>query len=150
MLAPIISDYLLRAGWDERSAGAFSSLFEVALHTEILAAKPQAETDASRQPGSRRAAARQGPARKVKRTQEQLPWKALLGIPAAESFLRVHLFEGVRWFSKEALEFLLPCVELVHRTDSKQRLDLSALLESAAKSGYRWDDFLTLIDPGRA
>jgi hypothetical protein len=151
MLAPMISDYLLRAGWDEQSAGAFSSLFEVALHTEALAAKPRAETDASRQPGSRRAAARKGPARKVKqKAQEPLPWKALLGIPAAESFLRVHLFEGVRWFSKEALELLLPCIELAHRTDSEQRVDLSALLESAAKSGYRWDDFLTLIDPGRA
>jgi hypothetical protein len=142
MLAPILFDHLARAGWDELSTEAFSSLFEVALHAETLGAKPRATTHAPRRTAARRRPAREG-------TQPPLAWQELFGIPAAERFLRVHLFEGVRWFSKEALEVMLPCLALVQALDSERKLDIGPLLESAARSGYRWTDFLALIEPPR-
>jgi len=146
MLAPLLSDYLSSAGWDRQSAAAFPALFEVALHAENLGDKPSAAADASRRSAPRRTAARRAPARK--KAQQQLAWQELFAIPAAESFLRVHRFEDARWFSKEALELLLACLALVQPTDSERTPDSRSLLESAAKSGYRWDDFLALIDPG--
>ena len=136
MLAPIVSDHLARAGWDPQSAAAFPALFDAALHAEKLA-------------GTGPAAARARPARTPrKKAPAQPAWRKLLGVPAVESFLRVHLFEGVRWFSKEALELLLACLLLVHTGDSKFALDAGPLVDLAAKSRYRWDDFLALIDPG--
>jgi len=148
MLAAILSEHLARAGWDAQSAAAFPALFDVALHAESLGERPRAAADVSRRPWARRAAARGRPARK--KVQEQFAWQELFATPAAESFLRVHQFEDVRWFSKEALELLLACLALVQSMDSERLLDISPLLESAEKSGYRWNDFLTLIDPGRA
>jgi hypothetical protein len=140
MLAPIVSDHLSRAGWDSQSAAAFPALFDVALHAEKLGEGTRAAADASR--------LRSRPAPKTRKAQnrphEQPPWRELFSLPTAESFLRVHHFEGARWFSKEALELLVSCLSLVHA------LDAGPLLELAAKSGYRWDDFLALIDHGSA
>ena len=136
MLAPIVSEHLSRAGWDPQSAAAFPALFDAALHAE----KPA---------GTGPKAARSRPARKTKKLPLAQPaWRELLAVPAAESFLRVHDFEGVRWFSKEGLELLASCVSLVQSRDSPLTLEAGTLLELAAKSGYRWDDFLALLEPG--
>jgi hypothetical protein len=142
---------LSRAGWDSQSAAAFPALFDVALHAEKIRERTRAAEDASGLPGARRAGPRSRPARKTqKKSHEPPPWRELFGIPAAESFLRVHLFEGVRWFSKEALELLLSCLLLVQSAEGERMPDDGPLLELAAKSGYRWDDFLALIGPGSA
>jgi len=137
MLAPIVSEHLSRAGWDSQSAAAFPALFSAALHTEKLS-------------GTGHTAARSRPARKTRQKPPAEPsWRELLAVPAAESFLRVHAFEGVRWFSKEALELLVSCLSLVQTGDSRLTLEAGPVLVRAAKSGYRWDDFLELIEPGK-
>ena len=46
------------------------------------------------------------PAGLALRFARPVPWKELLSDPAAERFLAVNTFEGVRWFSREALELL--------------------------------------------
>jgi hypothetical protein len=140
MLAPILSDYLSRAGWDPQSAAASAALFDVTLHAENLLHGPRAPRSYAR-----RAAPRGKP-----KARTQPAWRELFAVPAAESFLRVHLFEGVRWFSKEALELLLSCLSLVQSVDGERALDAGPLLDAAEKSGYRWDDFLELLDPGSA
>jgi len=135
MLAPIVSDHLSRAGWDPQSAASFPALFEAALHAEKLT-------------GTGPTAARSRPARKTRKKPPARPsWREILAVPAAERFLRVHDFEGVRWFSKEALELLVPCLSLVQTGDGQLTLEAGPVLELAAKSGYRWDDFLALIEP---
>jgi hypothetical protein len=150
MLAPILSDHLSRTGWDAQSARGFPALFEVALRAEDLAELTGPAARASRRSAARGTAAAGRPARKTRgKAPEQPPWQELLGMPAAESFLRVHLFEGVRWFSKEALELLLACLALAQPAESQRRLDAGPLLESAAKTGYRWNEFLASLDPGR-
>jgi hypothetical protein len=143
MLAPILLDHLLRAGWDEQSAGTFSSLFEIALRTENLVANPRAADQAPRRSPSPHTGARRKKA--TEKTRAPVAWRELFGTPAAEQFLRVHLFEGVRWFSKEALELMLSCLALVQNLDGEPRLEVDPILLSAAQSGYRWSELMALL-----
>jgi glycosidase len=69
------------------------------------------------------------------RAEEGTPLETLLADPAAETFLQVNTFEGVRWFSREALELMLACLATP--------ADGAPLLAAAEKTGYRWDLFRT-------
>jgi hypothetical protein len=69
-------------------------------------------------------------------------WPDLLGDPAARRFLEVNLFEGVQWFSKEALELMTDCIRAVASLEGWETPDRKGILRAASLSGYRWEDFL--------
>ncbi|HUJ76618.1 MAG TPA: hypothetical protein VL359_17275, partial [bacterium] len=69
-------------------------------------------------------------------------WADLVSDPAAEQFLRVNEFEGVRWFSKEALELFAQCVKQAWITALP---DAAPVLAAAETTGYRWDVFVRLL-----
>ena len=75
--------------------------------------------------------------------EQDVGWRELLADPAAKSFLRVNLFEGTLWFSKEALELLIACREALGMSDESD----ARLLQLAEASGYRWETLLQGLSP---
>jgi glycosidase len=79
------------------------------------------------------------------RQEGPLSWKEILGTPAAERFLRVNTFGGVRWFRKESLESLAAGIPAVARSLGVGCPDPVPLIEAGAAAGYRWEKFLELV-----
>jgi glycosidase len=75
--------------------------------------------------------------------EQDAGWPELLADPAARSFLRVNLFEGTLWFSREALELLVACREALRMPDERDAL----LIELAEECDYRWETFLEALSP---
>jgi glycosidase len=88
----------------------------------------------------------------------------LLARGEAESFLRVNLFEGTRWFHKESLELLAAALfdsaaaasaretedaesaaQAADAAPAKDRSLLSSWVAAAGSSGYRWDVFIETL-----
>ena len=69
-------------------------------------------------------------------------WPDLLDDPAAQRFLEVNLFEGVRWFSKEALALTTDCISAVALLEGWETPDRERILRAASLSGYQWEGFL--------
>jgi hypothetical protein len=153
MLAPLLRDYLVRQGWDGESGEAFPALFAVALRAESMKGK-------SRPAGSVGDGPAEKPARKrapKSSARGPFPWHDLLSDPAAERFLRVNLFEGVRWFNREALALLLQCLEMTgafegaRRQTPKKQVHLAPpstharLLQRAEDCRFQWEPFLESI-----
>jgi hypothetical protein len=113
LLAPILRDFLLRAGWDAEAAGMTPALAALLLQAQSLDAEP-----------------------------EPFPWRVLFSDQAAERFLRVNTFEGVRWFGKEALALLLDALPVILTSEGLAVPDDAPVRAAAEKSGYRWDNFL--------
>jgi hypothetical protein len=78
-------------------------------------------------------------------TPASATWAEIVSDPAAEQFLMVNTFEGVRWFSKEALGLLIASMEEVWRSRGVTMPGHRAVLDAAEKTGYRWDVFLKLV-----
>ncbi len=73
-------------------------------------------------------------------------WGEIVSDPAAEQFLMVNTFEGVRWFSKESLALLVACMDAAWRDHGAGAVPgHQAVLDAAEKTGYRWDVFLKLL-----
>ena len=72
-------------------------------------------------------------------------WPELLADPAAQRFLEVNEFEGVRWFSKESLELFAACLTETASCEGWMVPELQTALSAAETAGYRWDDFLDLL-----
>ncbi|HTP59589.1 MAG TPA: hypothetical protein VMM82_11770, partial [Spirochaetia bacterium] len=77
-------------------------------------------------------------------------WPELLADPAAERFLEVNKFEGVRWFSKESIEVFVSCLAEICLAEGWKMPDGRVVLAAAEASGYRWADFLELLRPKNA
>jgi glycosidase len=125
MFVPLIRDFLVQRGWATREAEAAPALLALTLRAEVVAARDAAPAAKSR---TARSALR--------------AWKELLADPSAELFLDVHVFDGVRWCGKEALESLTACVAAVLRADGLGAPDGRPLLKAAEKAGYRWEELL--------
>jgi hypothetical protein len=153
MLAPLLRDYLVRQGWDGESGEAFSALFAVALRAESMRARSTQTESGGARPDEK-------PARKraAKSTASlRFPWHDLFSDSAAERFLRVNLFEGVRWFNREALALLLQCMEMAGAAEPEQKqapkkrtgaepLEMQAKLPRIAEEcKYQWEAFLELL-----
>jgi glycosidase len=119
MLVRIILEYLVRRGWDAHAADRATALIAMAVRAEEIRTVPDAD----------------------------LPWDALLSDPAAESFLMVNLFSGTKWFSREALELMVECLQAMEIFGGTRRADYRRLLELAEKAGYRWEPFLAALAP---
>jgi glycosidase len=74
-------------------------------------------------------------------------WPQCLGDPAAQRFLEVNEFEGVKWFSKERLEVLAACVAEIAVLEGWDIPEAPTAIVAAEASGYRWNDFLELLRP---
>ena len=74
-------------------------------------------------------------------------WPERLGDPAAQRFLEVNEFEGVKWFSKESFELLAACISEIAFLEGWEIREAPAALAAAEASGYRWKDFLELLRP---
>jgi hypothetical protein len=81
------------------------------------------------------------------RITEITSWPELLADPAAEAFLEVNEFEGVRWFSKESIETFAACLAEISRREGWEAPEARGALAAAEASGYRWNDFLMLLRP---
>ena len=119
MLGRVIREYLVRHGWDAHSADRATALLAVAVRAEEIRTVPDAN----------------------------LPWETLLSDPAAESFLMVNLFSGTKWFSREALELMVECLQAMEIFGGTRRADYRRLLDLAEKAGYRWEPFLAALAP---
>ena len=73
----------------------------------------------------------------------------LLRTSAAERFLRVHEFEGVQWFSKEAFDTLLECLTAYAVMEKIPAPDTDGAREAAVRSGYRFQDLRQALTPPR-
>jgi len=74
-------------------------------------------------------------------------WPELLADPAAQRFLEVNEFEGVRWFSKESLELFAACLAEIAPCEGWKIPGLQTALNAAETASYRWNDFLDLLRP---
>ena len=74
-------------------------------------------------------------------------WPELLADPAAQRFLEVNEFEGVRWFSKESLELFAACLAEIAPCEGWKVPGLQTALNAAETASYRWNDFLDLPTP---
>jgi hypothetical protein len=139
MLVPLLRDYLVRQGWDAESGEAFSALLSVALRLQSMQAGLMQAKSARGRP-----AQKPTQNRAAKSTaSSHFPWHDLLSYPAAERFLRVNHFEGVRWFNREALSLLLQCMETVGPTEMVQ--EQATLIQIAKECRYQWEPFLALL-----
>jgi glycosidase len=155
MLAPLLGDFLLKAGWDANAAGAAPALVALALRAQALRATPgdaaapgsAASATVARRNAPGRAAGAPTRARKGAARPATFPWHALFSDQAAERFLRVNTFEGVRWFAKEALVLLLDVLPAALGLEGLPQPAVEPVLKAAEKSGYKWDDFLAIVGP---
>ncbi len=120
MLSPIMGGLLKQSGWDPEAADCAGALMALIARTE-------------------------GEASVRKRAAAPTPWQNVFVDMNAERFLRVNLFNGVRWFSKEALELFARCLSTARRAEGRSVPDVTSLAAAAEKSGYRWDDFLAAL-----
>ena len=82
-----------------------------------------------------------------KKIADMRSWPERLGDPAAQRFLEVNEFEGVKWFSKESFELLAACISEIAFLEGWEIREAPAALAAAEASGYRWKDFLELLRP---
>jgi glycosidase len=75
------------------------------------------------------------------RHETPIAWSDLLADEAAERFLQVNTFEGVRWFGKESLDALIACVSAAWHDLGLEAPEEKTVLEAARATGYRWDVF---------
>jgi glycosidase len=73
----------------------------------------------------------------------------LLSKPAARRFLRVHEFDSVQWFSKEAFDVFLECLAALAAAEGLSKPDLDGAREAAVLSGYRYQELLRIVTPIR-
>jgi glycosidase len=81
-------------------------------------------------------------------------WRSLVLGEEAARFLQVNEFEGVKWFSKEAFQLLVECMEALAKLSSAQpraaKTQGAHLLKAAEESGYRWDALVAALqEPAR-